>query len=767
MMGVARSDGPPQLCDVWLARFLVNIVDTFPVTEELVDLVASRLPQGMPGALNESVSLFAQEKGERLQALRTRMGGGFDEFWARVYALPGLDRIRALLDEIHRPSFPEFLQVLDGDSAGFEVRPFLRALVAEWIEAPCRLDPEQEAALRRPEERLNGMFNLQEKEMACIMFLFCKAHDPVFRSFCDFDESTHERVDLARVLGISAPEVTELFSVSGTLRAAGLVDYEHTRHGRTLELDQGVNDYLEGIAQEPFQAMVEPMGTPRFPLESFPVDAESTSIIMDLFSGDQARHVLIHGAPGVGKTEYAQALAARTGRQVYLLKMGTAEEGRSKRLAALAAVSRVASGERTLIILDECDDLLATEQRGFMGLFGGSGPGRSGGLGGGSGKEWLNRFLDGSGICTLWIANDVSGMHDSVKRRFSYALHFGPPPLRHRLAVWAQAATDAGFPALAEDAEARALVRVFSPSPADIAAVFDVLRASPPDTHLARMRRVLGERRAFQSEDGDLPATAESGGGAGGTGATYDPETLVCSVPPADLLRAVRAACEGRQPLSLLFHGAPGTGKTELARYLARASGYALESHPASDLLSPYVGQAEKNIAKMFERATATESILLLDEIDSFLQDRRGAHRSWEITQVNELLTQMERFRGVFIACTNFLDKLDPATMRRFVFKVGFSALDDSGRVRLFERYFPEIALDDEARRMLARVDGLSPGDFRTVKRMRDAIAGFGLALVDPHGTEDDAPRIVAALANEAEMRAASSRARVILGFGT
>ncbi len=87
MMGVARSDGPPQLCDVWLARFLVNIVDTFPVTEELVDLVASRLPQGMPGALNESVSLFAQEKGERLQALRTRMGGGFDEFWARVYAL--------------------------------------------------------------------------------------------------------------------------------------------------------------------------------------------------------------------------------------------------------------------------------------------------------------------------------------------------------------------------------------------------------------------------------------------------------------------------------------------------------------------------------------------------------------------------------------------------------------------------------------------------------------------------------------------------------
>ena len=75
----------------------------------------------------------------------------------------------------------------------------------------------------------------------------------------------------------------------------------------------------------------------------------------------------------------------------------------------------------------------------------------------------------------------------------------------------------------------------------------------------------------------------------------------------------------------------------------------------ASDLLSMFVGEVEKNIARAFREAEDDGALLLIDEVDSFLQDRRGAQRSWEVTQVNEMLTQMEGFAGVFIASTNLL----------------------------------------------------------------------------------------------------------------
>src|SRR3546814_2838928 len=68
-----------------------------------------------------------------------------------------------------------------------------------------------------------------------------------------------------------------------------------------------------------------------------------------------------------------------------------------------------------------------------------------------------------------------------------------------------------------------------------------------------------------------------------------------------------------------------------------------------TDTLFPYttlfrsVGMTEQNLAGAFERAQQEDAVLLLDEVDSFLQDRRKARQSWEVTAVNEMLTQMER----------------------------------------------------------------------------------------------------------------------------
>ncbi len=122
----------------------------------------------------------------------------------------------------------------------------------------------------------------------------------------------------------------------------------------------------------------------------------------------------------------------------------------------------------------------------------------------------------------------------------------------------------------------------------------------------------------------------------------------------------------------------------------------------------------------MFREATAENAVLLLDEGDSFLRDRRLARASWEVTQVNELLQQMESFKGVFICATNLMEDIDSAALRRFTFKVKFLPLDDPRRRRMLARFALSNADADLPRPICDRLSALSelaPGDFATVRR--------------------------------------------------
>ncbi len=112
--------------------------------------------------------------------------------------------------------------------------------------------------------------------------------------------------------------------------------------------------------------------------------------------------------------------------------------------------------------------------------------------------------------------------------------------------------------------------------------------------------------------------------------------------------------------------------------------------------------------------------MLLLDEADSFLQDRRGAQRTYEVTEVNEMLQGMERYNGIFICTTNLLDRIDQAALRRFTFKLKFKPLLAAQR----EAMFVTEALGGDAARLsaamqarLAKLDQLCPGDFAAVRR--------------------------------------------------
>ncbi|MDM7481624.1 MAG: AAA family ATPase [Halomonas sp.] len=188
---------------------------------------------------------------------------------------------------------------------------------------------------------------------------------------------------------------------------------------------------------------------------------------------------------------------------------------------------------------------------------------------------------------------------------------------------------------------------------------------------------------------------------------------------PEQILQALRLRPSG----SLCLYGPPGTGKTQFVEYLAQQLDIRLMTRRASDLLSKYVGESEKNIAAMFEQARDEEAILFLDEGDSFLRDRTLAQHQWEVSQVNELLQHMERFEGIFVMATNLFRGLDAAALRRFTFKLELRALSAEQRWEMFcneAHVVPEQLADDVRQQWwerLALMPQLTAGDFATVAR--------------------------------------------------
>lgn len=178
-----------------------------------------------------------------------------------------------------------------------------------------------------------------------------------------------------------------------------------------------------------------------------------------------------------------------------------------------------------------------------------------------------------------------------------------------------------------------------------------------------------------------------------------------------------------RQHGALCFYGLPGTGKTQLAEYIAVQLDRPILMRRASELINKFIGESEKNIRNMFKEAAEEDAVLFLDEADSFLMDRTRAMHSWETSAVNELLQSMERHRGVFICATNLFDVLDRAALRRFTFKLQFNSLTEDQRWQMLcteARLDPTTLAPTEVeaiRQRLLLMYELTPGDFATVQR--------------------------------------------------
>ncbi|MWV63212.1 AAA family ATPase [Helicobacter saguini] len=147
--------------------------------------------------------------------------------------------------------------------------------------------------------------------------------------------------------------------------------------------------------------------------------------------------------------------------------------------------------------------------------------------------------------------------------------------------------------------------------------------------------------------------------------------------------------------IRILCYGISGSGKSEFAKEIARLTGRKILSYKASDILGMYVGQSEARLAAAFKNASTQKAVLHIDEVDTFLYNRESAEKSWEKSLVNEMLTQMEHFNGIFIATSNHLDMMDAAVLRRFDSKIEFKALSFAKLQKAFLLYANYLGLID------------------------------------------------------------------------
>jgi len=575
-------------------------------------------------------------------------------------------------------------------------------------------------------QALGELLNLTETDMVilCVLILL------------DGDEQFHDNVVPMRLRLGSEKDCVALMACLTCCHTADL-QRAFRRHGNLrgtgilkLAKDaQDLEDYLElprGLAalmldqHESIEPLVGHFFTPRSPSalnpSHFPHLADEVSIISGILresmrQGLHGTNILLYGPPGVGKTELASVIAQVLQADLYEVACAD-DEGAPirgiERLQAFNLCQRLLSRRsNALVLFDEVEDML---ERGEV-----------------PGKAWVNRALEENPVPSIWITNAVSALDPAYRRRFDYSVHLTMPPraVRREIAchhlqgiVNANAANSEIAKQGDDDSWLEDLAECANLTPAQMQRAAKVARLVETET-LAQGNAAPAQKRVLQVLERSAKLLNQPRPRASRPMATaYDLAYLHTNVPIAQLVNSLRVAPGG----SMCFYGPPGAGKTALARYLAHALELPVVLRRGSDLLSMYVGGTEKNIAEMFSAAAAEPSVLILDEADSFLQSRAEARHSWEITQVNELLTQMEDYEGLFICTTNLLEKLDPASLRRFDWKIAFHAMTASQCWAFFLQELHLLGGSMQAAAPLQslvrqRLNGLTPGDFAPVTR--------------------------------------------------
>jgi SpoVK/Ycf46/Vps4 family AAA+-type ATPase len=609
-------------------------------------------------------------------------------------------------------------------------------VTGEWLTHALK---KQSTLVEKNIDALSGLLQLNKAERALLLYGTLARYQRDLRSILvefKVNNAPEAYAAIADIAGVNAADVGEALRAGSRLERIGLVENLISEHNITDLADlMKVSEKLPPVLMREYRDQSELMAVftrPSAKSELGPADfafvQEDAQVLCALLRNAVDRkepgvNVLLYGPPGTGKTELAKVVAQAAGLELFEVEYadrdGNSLSGRDRYRSLQIAQVFLKGSAQAALLFDEVEDVFPPISSEAAQLIARAEQVAAPSSGSVSGKAWVNQILESNPVPTLWVTNRIEQIDPAFRRRFAYHLELKSPPPGAREGLVRKTlegvqVTD-GF--VAKLTERKGL----TPAQIRTAVRFAGLASGTATSAEQLIERQL--RNADQALGNRAVAAARPGV------TTYDLGML--NVESRFELPRIVEALKARGHGTLCFYGAPGTGKTALAEHIARRLDRPLLVKQASDLMSKFVGETEQNMAAMFREAEGEKAVLLLDEADSFLQDRRGAQRTYEVTEVNEMLQGMERFAGIFICTTNLMDRIDQAALRRFTFKIRFKPLLPARREQMFvtEALKGDAgAMTDEIRARLARLDQLCPGDFAAVKRQVDilAAADFG-----------------------------------------
>mgnify|MGYP002769761908 FL=1 len=539
------------------------------------------------------------------------------------------------------------------------------------------------------------IFRLSKEERAVVYFLSAMQNNELLQECVrEFSGDLEEEEDtLTMVAGLPKGLGNSLLNQEAPLMRLGILF--RTRYRGNLNLSSWVQEFIFSLHKNDAARYEALIGVPvpskdELTAKDFAY-VEAAKLATRLMK--QARHtkgfnILLYGTPGTGKSSFAQVLAQSA--KLNLYPVGVCNNGEEEKNYRLQQLYRkqflLKTVKNTCLLLDEGEDIFSSlETR--------------------TSKVEINNLLENNEVPVIWTTNKIHRMDPAYIRRFTLAVCFDKPPVEMRQKIWNKYLSANKITYTKGDT--LALAKKYEVQPSMIAGAAQAARMAKGglptvQEHLSFMMQALNGGRKNPEEEK--------------TNIRFYPALIHADMDLQALTTQLTRL--GRLNFSLCLYGASGTGKSAYARYLADKLGLEVVQRRASDLISCYVGETEQNIAKAFAQAREDKSLLIFDEADSFLRDRSTAARSWEVSSVNEMLTWMENHPYPFICTTNLMESLDPASLRRFSFKVKYNFLTSQQVKEAFDYFFGiKIALAETA-----GLDKLTPGDFTLVKNKAEIL---------------------------------------------
>ena len=507
---------------------------------------------------------------------------------------------------------------------------------------------------------------------------------------------------ISKILNLRFGDVQKAFRKDGIFAKTSIIKLENNVHNLKYKIDVINNNFMCDLfvecksIDEIFESAIKPCSKTNLTTKNYPHIKEDVKILLSFLKNATCKkqkgvNVLLYGSAGTGKTEFSKAVASELNLKLYEVAYddGDGYANEYQRIRSYCLAQSVLSAGSNLLMYDEAEDIFNTkndEKRQY-------------------GKAFINRSLETNEVPTIWITNNILDMDEAVVRRFNLAIEIGIPTEDVRAKIIKKYSEN-----LIDNKLVKKLAKNRFVAPAVVSnASLVVSNLNTKDKNKA-FERVINntlkaqgyeEIRDYNPRD-DLPSS-------------YDPNFVNSDCDLNELMQGIKANKNAR----ICLYGVPGTGKSAYAKFIAKSLKKPIIIKKGSDLLSMFVGGTEKNIALAFKEAKEKHAVLVFDEVDSFLQDRSMAARSWEITQVNEMLVQMESFDGIFIATTNLIDNLDKACLRRFDLKLEFGYLLPEQAQNLFKKECTllKVKFDEDVIKKVSSLGLLAPGDFASVRR--------------------------------------------------